>query len=131
MLDFGTAISWFAQPAAPGCYQAKLTTNLDLVRLPELVSHLAKLKVSFEIESFGQSPERYLFHPGLGIHRQQLNEAGEVLLREDAVASALNLSQGSLVEFERRLRLIRGTAWLDLLEIYRYSGEIRLLPRAV
>lgn len=76
-------------------------------------------------------PERYLFHPGLGIIRHQLNEAGEVLLREDAIATAIASSQGSMKEFERRIRQLSGTAWLDLLEPYRNHEGVSVLPKAV
>jgi hypothetical protein len=87
--------------------------------------------VPFEIETEGSSPERYLFHPGLGIARQILNEAGETLLRAEAVEAALNASQGNLKEFERRLRLLQGLPWLDLIEVYRTRGDVRLLHRAI
>ena len=96
-----------------------------------MVSQLASLQVPFEVESEGAAPERYLFHPGLGINRQMLNEAGEVLVRGEAVEAALAASQGNLKEFERRLRLLQGMPWLDLLEVYRTRGDVRLLHRAI
>jgi hypothetical protein len=96
-----------------------------------LASQLSAFQVPFEIETEGSSPERYLFHPGLGIARQILNEAGETLLRGEAVEAALNASQGNLKEFERRLRLLQGLPWLDLLEVYRARGDVRLLHRAI
>ena len=99
--------------------------------MPELVSSLARLDVPFEVETLAKNPERYLYHPGLGIHRQLLDEAGEVLIRSEAIHRAILESKGSSKELERRIRLLDGTSWLDLLEPYRNSENVRLLPKAV
>lgn len=125
------AASWLAQPNSALSYQAKANSQLALEQVPNLVSALAKLDVGFEVQVYGDCPERYLYHPGLGILRQQLSQAGELLLREDAVIAALQESLGNLRDFERRLRLLRGTAWLDHLDSYRVSAELKLLPKAV
>lgn len=83
----------------------------------------------FEIED---GSERYLHHPGLGIHRQVIDEAGEVIIRAEQLALQLRLSGGNLKEFERRFRLLQGTAWLDLLEPYRLELlRYDEMPRAV
>ena len=63
--------------------------------------------------------ERFLIHPALGIHRQELDALGEVLLRSSAVESLLARTSGNLGEFKRELRRLDGTLWLDLLEPYR------------
>ncbi len=131
LLDFGLSGSWMAQPAQPHHYQLRLTFTGSAEVAASLASRLASCEAPFELETGAALPERYLYHPGLGINRQQLNEAGEVLLREDAVMNALRASEGNSRELERRLRLASGTPWLDLLETYRNQDGVRLLPKAV
>lgn len=122
---------WLAQPVSPFSYQLKIQSRIARSHLPELVSKLAAVEIPFELETEGTAPERYLYHPGLGICRQVLNEAGEVLVRGEAVEDALHASKGNLKDFERRLRLIQGVPWLDLLEVYRAPSDVRLLHRAI
>lgn len=131
LLEFGLSGSWIAQPAQPLHYQLRLTFSGSAALAASLASRLSSSLAPFELETGSALPERYLYHPGLGIIRQQLNEAGEVLLREDAVLQAVKASEGSLRELERRLRLATGTPWLDLLETYRNHEGVRLLPKAV
>lgn len=84
---------------------------------------------AYEIENEG---ERFLYHQGLGVHRQQLDEAGEVVLRVGQIERLLQESAGSNAEFARLIRVAQGLAWLDLLEPYRV-GALRAdqLPKAV
>jgi hypothetical protein len=131
LLEFGLSGQWLAQPAADYCYQLRVHSRLQSPEIPLLTSTLARFRAPFELETLERMPERYLFHPGLGIHRQQLNQAGEVLIREDAIASAIAASQGNSKEIERRLRQLSGTTWLDLLEPYRNHEGLRVLPKAV
>jgi len=131
LLEFGLSGSWLAQPAQPEHYQLRLTFSGSADLAASLASKLAACKAPFELETSAALPERYLYHPGLGIIRQQLNEAWEVMLREDLVWQAVRASEGNARELERRLRLVAGTAWLDLLETYRNHEGVRLLPKAV
>lgn len=131
LLEFGLSGTWVAQPARPQHYQLKLSFSGSSQLAASIASKLARCSAPFELETGAVLPERYLYHPGLGIIRQQLNEAGEVLLREEVVQLAVRASEGNVRELERRLRLVTGTAWLDLLETYRNPEGVRLLPRAV
>lgn len=131
LAEFGLSGSWFAQPIEVLSYQLKTNTRVAKHLLPNLVSSLAVFRVPFEVETECSAAERYLYHPGLGIHRQMISEAGDVLLRGEAVEAALVASRGSAKEFERRLRLMQGIPWLDLLEAYRSQGDVRLLHKAI
>jgi len=131
LLEFGLSGSWIAQPAQPHHYQMRLNFTGRADVAASLASRLATFQAPFELETGAALPERFLYHPGLGIIRQQLNEAGEVLLREDTVTQAIRASEGNARELERRLRLASGTPWLDLLETYRNHDGVRLLPKAV
>jgi hypothetical protein len=119
-------LSWVPQPHQPRTYQVQLHTQHEPSKL---ASELARIGVPFEIEG---DFERFLHHPGLGIKRQQLDEAGEVVIRTGQLRAELLDSNSSASEFERRLRLLEGQAWLDLLEPYRL-GLVRYdqMPRAV
>lgn len=131
LLQFDISGTWSGQPAKAEHYQLRTSARLPAESVPLLVSTLARHGSPFELETTERYPERYLYHPGIGIHRQQLNEAGEVLLREDAVMSAILNSKGSAKDLERRMRLLAGTTWLDLLEVYRNHDGVRVLPKAV
>jgi hypothetical protein len=117
---------WFPQRNTPHHFQL-ITDVVSSASI--LASSLSKVGCVFEIEGIS---ERFLFHPGLGIHRQALDEAGEVTLRAEQIALQLKQAAGNLMEFERRLRVLQGTAWLDLLEPYRLELlRYDEMPRAV
>jgi hypothetical protein len=89
----------------------------------------ARQDFPFELTVFGPNSERYLYHPSLGMTRQELSQAGEVLLRADAVWGALASSSNNPLEFARELRRLDGTLWLDLIDNSRpsRSGLLRAI----
>ena len=126
LASFHVPIKWFPQRNTPHHYQliTELATNPS-----NLASSLSRVGCVFEIED---KYERFLFHPGLGIHHQAVDEAGEVTLRAQQIELQLKQAAGNLMEFERRLRVLQGTAWLDLLEPYRLELlRYDEMPRAV
>lgn len=117
---------WFAQRNTPSHFQLVIDINQPAA---DLASMLAKASCVFEVE---ETFQRFLFHPGLGIHRQTIDEAGEVVLRAEQLRLELEQSSGNLREFGRRLRILQGTPWLDLLEPYRLELlRLDAMPRAV
>lgn len=122
----GVLPTWKPQPHQPMSLQALVDHEVDAA---SIATSLARIGTPFEIEG---AMERYLYHPGLGIKRQQLDESGEVVLRVGQLKQELLDSNSSAVEFERRLRVLEGQAWLDMLEPYRL-GTLRYdqIPRAV
>lgn len=118
--------AWQPQPFQPRTFQAVFEANLES---SIAASELAKIGCPFEIEGIS---ERFLFHPGLGILRQQLDDAGEPVIRMGQLRQQVLESAGSMAELERRLRLIEGQPWMDLLEPYRLGAiRYRAMPRAV
>lgn len=107
--------SWKPQPFQPSGSQAFFEASVDP---SEIAVKLARISVVFEVEA---EDERYLHHPGLGLKRQQLDAAGEVVVRFGQLQRELVESAGNHQEFQRRLRLLEGQPWLDLLEPYRLS----------
>lgn len=117
---------WKPQPFQPKGLQARFQLDAEAA---DITSQLAKTGCVFEVE--GDS-ERFLHHPGLGIKRQQLDEAGEVLIRFGQLQKELGESNGNFQELQRRLRLLEGQPWLDLLEPYRLSiVRHNAMPKAV
>jgi hypothetical protein len=126
LLASDSAALWSPQPHQPNTFQLVTAQPLEPA---SLAADLAKIGCPFEIEG---DQERYLFHPGLGLKRQQLDEAGEVVLRVGFLRQQLRESGGSAADFERRLRIAEGQAWLDLLEPYRLALlRYDAMPRAV
>ncbi len=120
------AALWRPQPQQPNTFQLVATVTTEA---SQCAAALAQIAVPFEIEAPG---ERFLYHPGLGIKRQQLDEAGEVVFRAGFLKQQLLESGGNAAEFERRLRLAEGQAWLDILEPYRLALlRYDAMPRAV
>ena len=120
------AALWRPQPHQPNTFQLVVDVSSDA---SQCSSALSRIGTPFEIEATG---ERFLFHPGLGIKRQQLDEAVEVVLRTGFLKQQLIESNGSAAEFERRLRVAEGQAWLDVLEPYRLALlRYDAMPRAV
>lgn len=118
--------TWKPQPYQPNGHQTSFELDTEAAQIS---SQLARIGCMFEVEGDG---ERYLHHPGLGIKRQQLDEAGEVLIRFGQLQKELGECGGNFQELLRRLRLIEGQPWLDLLEPYRLS-QVRYaaMPKAV
>ena len=126
LMAHDSAVLWRPQPFQPETYQVCFESDWQG---DVLSSRLASIGCPFEVET---NSDRYLFYPGLGIKRQQLDEAGEVVIRFGQLKQQIQESAGSVSELERRLRVIEGQPWLDLLEPYR-QGKTRyhVMPRAV
>jgi hypothetical protein len=107
--------SWKPQPFQPSGSQSFFEVSLEA---SEIAAGLARTGVVFEVEA---EDERFLHHPGLGLKRQQLDAAGEVVVRFGQLRRELAESAGNHQEFQRRLRLLEGQPWLDLMEPYRLS----------
>ena len=124
--SFSLHPAWQPQPHQNLSFQTVIDSVLDGA---SVASALAKIGTPFDIEL---DTERFLFHPGLGIKRQQLDETGEVVLRVGQLKRELLDSNSSAAEFERRLRVLEGQAWQDILEPYRL-GILRYdqMPKAV
>ena len=126
LLTGSLRLTWKPQPYQPLGHQTSFELDVDGA---EIASRLARIGCIFEVE--GES-ERFLHHPGLGIKRQQLDEAGEVVIRFGQLQKELGESNGNLQELQRRLRLLEGQAWLDLLEPYRLAMvRYSPMPKAV
>ena len=74
-----------------------------------------------EDASDGVDGARWLHTPGLGIFHAQMDAAGNVVVPEDRVRTAMEMAGPSVVELHRELRLMLGQAWDDELEPFRHA----------
>lgn len=126
LASFSARASWLPQRHTPKSFQCVVEVNS---LGSEVASELAAVGCVFEVE---EASERFLYHPGLGLHRHATDEAGEPVIRAGQIANELVASGGNLAEFERRLRLLCGTPWLDVMEAYRLEMlRLDAIPRAV
>ncbi len=127
---------WRDQPAIAHHCQAHVELSARGRELAVLASSLAKVaQIHFDLESWDASRggERYLFVPGLGLRRLELDSTGETMIRAGAVESAVQDSGGSVAELRRRLDLLLGKPWLALLEPLQTAAEsprLVFLPRS-
>ncbi len=64
---------------------------------------------------------RWLHTPDLGIFHAQTDAAGNMVVPEDRIRSAMDAAGNSVVELHRELRLALGQAWDDELESFRHA----------
>ena len=126
LAPFFAPVEWFPQRYQPATQQTILNLKQDAAWL---ASELARIGVVYEIE--GEN-EIFLHHPGLGVHRLELDEAGEPTIRFGQIDELVAKANGSMQEFLRLKRLAQGQPWLDLLEPYRLGSQrVDMLPRAI
>jgi len=66
---------------------------------------------------------RWMHTPDLGIHFAQTDTAGNVVIPEDRIRYALEISAGDAAEMQRELQLALGSAWDEELEPFRHAGD--------
>jgi hypothetical protein len=76
-----------------------------------------------EDASAGVDGSRYLHTPDLGVFSSAMDVAGNTVISEDRVRSALELGAGDAAAIAKELRLALGGAWDDELEPFRHCSE--------
>ncbi|GAA5198117.1 DUF3145 domain-containing protein [Microbacterium jejuense] len=66
---------------------------------------------------------RWLHTPGLGIHYAQTDTAGNVVVGEDRIRYALEISGSDPLELNRELQVALGSAWDEELEPFRHASD--------
>lgn len=113
------AMRWRSQVAIDGHAKAQVELAERGRSLCAIASALAAIpQIHFDLEVWepGRGGERYLFVPGLGLKRLELDAAGETLVRGCSLDLAVQESGASQVELRRRLDTLLGKPWLALLE---------------
>jgi hypothetical protein len=70
----------------------------------------------------GSDGARWMHTPDLGIFFAQTDTAGNIVIPEDRLRSAMELAGSNTLELHRELRLALGQAWDDELEAFRYAS---------
>ncbi len=129
-------VRWFNQPLLVGTSRAELKIKLNSLELEELVSKLLRIDGLY-LDIMQQGREAgvwFMLAPGLGLFRAEINAAGEIMLNEERIRSALEQSAGNHRELSRLLRIALGQAWDDILEPFRaarYQSNLAIIDRAV
>lgn len=128
---FGLTATWQIQHKQPNSICSAVFAKVPESQVVVIASALRHFPIWFELEASGRSEiSRYLHVPMLGLHRQDLDEFGEVLVRQGAIEEAVYLAKGNGKELERELRKLTGQNHMDLLRQFEID-EIRVIPRAV
>lgn len=111
--------SWRTQPLAAGTYRTHLDIRVPVGTSAKIATllknwHYLQFEVS-ELDEFGG--ELFRFTPELGIHRAQLDSAGNLLLTENQVATSLTSFDD--LEMRENLELALGKPWDMALEPFR------------
>jgi hypothetical protein len=71
----------------------------------------------------GTDGARWLHTPDLGIFFAQTDSVGNIVIPEDRVRYAMEVSGSNSIDLHRELRLALGQAWDDELEPFRYASD--------
>jgi len=133
--ELGLELNWGNQSLVLGTSFAEGSFRCSLVDLDEIASKLSQAgNLHFEIiQHTKHSGVIYMFVPGLGLYRGELNASGSLVVAEDKLQQLLDQAAGNHREFTRLLRLCLGQSWDDILEPFRaakHSDNVLLLNRA-
>jgi hypothetical protein len=120
-------LEWVQQPILPGSLRTDYTWHGDVGTAARLASALRGWEhLRFEVTedaSNGVDAMRFLHTPDLGIFAAPTDAAGNIVVAEDRIRYALDISSGDVEEVSRELRLALGEAWDEELEPFRHAGE--------
>lgn len=125
----GRAINfdWRAQPVLRGAYRTEFYWEGDRGTGAALASALRGWEhLRYEVTEdagLGTDGGRWMHTPDLGIFFAQTDTAGNMVVPEDRIRSAMELAGSDAFELHRELRLALGQAWDDELEPFRHASE--------
>lgn len=118
---------WQDQPALRGSARAEHYWEGSPGTAAAIVSALHGWnQLRFEVTedpSQGHDGVRYMHTPALGIFSAPIDRAGNLVLRENAVHSAIEQAKSQSAELERLLAGLLGTPWDNELEVYRHASD--------
>lgn len=125
VLGVDVHMQWTEQPALPGMLRSEYSwvgpagTGATLTSSIRGWEHL-RYEVTEEA-SLGVDGSRWSHTPELGIFHAHIDAAGNMVIPEDAIRSAME-DTSDMRSLRDRLNLALGQAWDDELEIFRYAG---------
>lgn len=126
-LGHAVALDWRDQPLLPGTHRTEYVWQGGRGLGAEIASALRGWEhLRYEVtEDAGHGIDggRWMHTPGLGVFHAQTDSAGNTVVPEDRVRSALETAGSNALELHRELRLALGQAWDDELEPFRRAGD--------
>jgi hypothetical protein len=134
VLKAPVSLGWDAQPAAAGMLHTRLEWFGRAGTAGRLAGRLRGLGVVrydvVEGPSPGCDPERYSYHPTLGLFRASIGADGGIVVGEGPLHALLEHERGQALA--QGLQRLLGTAWDEALEPLRRGGDgapVTLLSR--
>ncbi|HEV7950448.1 MAG TPA: DUF3145 domain-containing protein [Glaciihabitans sp.] len=126
-LEHAVNFSWHDQPVLRGSQRTEFYwegiqgTGARIASALRGWEHL-RYEVT-EDPSAGADGGRWMHTPDLGIFFAQTDSAGNVVIPEDRIRSAMELAGSSTVHLHRELRLALGQPWDDELDVFRHASD--------
>lgn len=126
-LGDGVSFDWSEQPALRGSlrtehyWEGPAGTGAAIASALRGWEHL-RYEVT-EDPGFGVDGGRWMHTPDLGIFHAQIDAAGNIVVSEDRIRSAMENAGVDALVLHRELRLALGSAWDDELDVFRYASD--------
>jgi hypothetical protein len=119
-------IDWIDQPVTPGQQRGELFWRGKTGAGADIASALVGWQtIRFEITEEpqqGLEGYRWAYTPTLGMFSCQIDWAGNLLINEFRLRSALESAGSNALELQREMRKLLGQSWDDELEVFRKAG---------
>lgn len=126
-LDRAVNFDWVDQPVLKGAMRSEFYWEGEQGTGAAIASGLRGWEhLRFEVTEDptpGSDGGRWLHTPDLGIFFAQTDTAGNVVIGEDRIRYAMEVSGGSAVELHRELQVALGAAWDEELEAFRHASD--------
>ncbi|HSV67526.1 MAG TPA: DUF3145 domain-containing protein [Mycobacteriales bacterium] len=126
VLGIRVALSWTAQPAAPGQLRAECAWTGKAgtgARIAAALRSWSMLRYEVTEEpSPGCDGERIAYLPGLGIFRSAVSANGDLVVGEEQVRALLATARGA-EDYAHTLDRLLGAPWDAELEPFRQAGD--------
>ncbi|WP_181408934.1 DUF3145 domain-containing protein [Schumannella soli] len=126
-LGHAVTVEWREQPVLRGAQRAEFSwqgprgTGAVIASALRGWEHL-RYEVT-EDAGLGGDGGRWMHTPDLGVFYAQTDTAGNMVIPEDRVRSAMETAGSNALELHRELRLALGQAWDDELEPFRTASD--------
>ncbi|MEJ3403207.1 DUF3145 domain-containing protein [Rathayibacter sp. YIM 133350] len=126
-LGHAVNLSWSEQPVLRGSQRAELYwegpagTGAAIASALRGWEHL-RYEVT-EDAGLGTDGGRWMHTPDLGVFFAQTDTAGNIVVPEDRIRSAMEVAGIDALELHRQLRVALGQAWDDELDSFRHASD--------
>ena len=126
-LGHRVAAEWIRQPLGAKLLRTEVTWEGEAGAGGRVASALRACEMPrFEVTeepSTGNDGSRWSYTPSLGMHHSWTSAAGDMVINEDRLRSAIAASKGDVTILTHELDRLLGAAWDHELEPFRQAGE--------